>query len=65
MMRFAREGSRVVATSDEGVIELPVAEWPCQWFALCENTAEDTEPHPVLGDVPVCPRCKAKVAALA
>lgn len=32
----------------------------CRWFALCENEATGTLPHPVLGDVPVCDRCRAK-----
>lgn len=30
----------------------------CQWFALCDHPATDTEPHPVLGDVPICDRCR-------
>lgn len=36
----------------------------CEWFALCDNPATGTEPHPILGDVPICDRCAAKVAAL-
>jgi len=30
----------------------------CRWFALCENLATTTQAHPVLGDVPICQRCK-------
>ena len=26
----------------------------CQWFAACETHAATTEPHPILGDVPIC-----------
>lgn len=33
----------------------------CQWFALCENEATTTEPHPVLGNVPICQRCADKL----
>ena len=32
----------------------------CEWFALCTNAATGTTAHPVLGDVPICDRCKAK-----
>lgn len=32
----------------------------CEWFALCTNPATDVEPHPILGSVPVCERCKAR-----
>jgi hypothetical protein len=31
----------------------------CRWFAMCENAATGTMPHPVLGDVPICDRCRA------
>lgn len=33
----------------------------CQWWALCENPATGTMAHPVLGQVPICDRCRAKV----
>lgn len=29
----------------------------CAWFALCDNAATGTTSHPILGDVPTCPRC--------
>lgn len=33
----------------------------CTWFAACDNLAEQTMPHPVLGEVPICDRCRAIV----
>lgn len=36
----------------------------CEWFALCENVATATEPHPILGSIPICERCKAKLEAM-
>lgn len=36
----------------------------CQWFALCDHPATGTISHPILGDVPICDRCSAKVEAL-
>jgi len=36
---------------------------PCEWFALCDRPAEGTMPHPTLGLVPICERCRAKVEA--
>lgn len=36
----------------------------CEWFALCTNDATSTMPHPVLGDVPICQRCRDKVDRL-
>lgn len=37
----------------------------CQWWALCGREAEFRMPHPVLGEVPICGSCKAKVERLA
>lgn len=37
---------------------------PCQWFALCDNAATTTRPNPILGEVPICDRCNAKIEAL-
>jgi hypothetical protein len=34
---------------------------PCMWFALCDNDAATTRPHPILGDVPICTRCATKI----
>ena len=36
----------------------------CRWFLLCDNPAVTTEPHPVLGDVPICQRCADKLKRL-
>lgn len=36
----------------------------CQWYAMCANDATTTERHPILGDVPICQRCKDKNARL-
>jgi hypothetical protein len=36
----------------------------CEWYALCENPATGTRSHTILGDVPICERCDAKVEAL-
>jgi hypothetical protein len=33
----------------------------CQWFALCTNLTDQCVSHPVLGDVPTCERCAAKL----
>jgi hypothetical protein len=31
----------------------------CGWFAGCGRTATGSTPHPVLGSVPTCDRCRA------
>lgn len=36
----------------------------CQWFLNCKNNATTTMSHPILGDVPICKRCKDKVKRL-
>lgn len=37
----------------------------CQWFALCDHAATSARSHPILGHVPICDRCSAKMDALA
>jgi hypothetical protein len=37
------------------------AEPICAWWAMCTNAATTTLPHPIIGEVPICDRCKAKV----
>ena len=37
---------------------------PCKWFALCDNPATTTKPHPILGSVPICQRCADKMARI-
>jgi len=32
----------------------------CEWFLLCTNQATGTAPHPVLGPVPTCDRCRER-----
>jgi hypothetical protein len=36
----------------------------CEWFALCDHAATGTMTHPILGEVPICDRCRAKVESL-
>ena len=53
--------------SDEHVADLTIVDDEptiCEWFALCDHVATQTRPHPVLGDVPICDRCAARVDAL-
>ena len=33
----------------------------CEWFALCENTADGIRRHPILGAVLICDRCADRV----
>lgn len=34
--------------------------WTCSWFALCDREATGFMPHPILGDVAICDRCRAR-----
>lgn len=43
----------------------PTADDTCGWFALCNNEATTSREHPVIGSVPICEQCNAKVEALA
>jgi hypothetical protein len=36
----------------------------CSWFLRCDNPATATEPHSVLGAVPICQRCADKLAVI-
>ena len=36
---------------------------PCAWFAGCGRRATGMMPHPVLGEVPICDRCRKIVEA--
>ena len=36
----------------------------CQWFIMCLNPATGVEPHPILGEVPICTRCKKKIDSI-
>lgn len=33
----------------------------CQWFAWCDRIAVTLVSHPILEDVPACPRCADRV----
>lgn len=54
-----RAGER---TADTQGRKIDVAPAPlCEWFALCTNVATGYEPHPILGEVPICDRCREKI----
>jgi hypothetical protein len=36
----------------------------CRWFVMCNEPATTFEPHPILGDVPICQGCKDTLANL-
>lgn len=35
----------------------------CAWFAMCDHPATSFMPHPGLGAVPICDRCRDRVTA--
>jgi hypothetical protein len=37
----------------------------CAWWALCSTKAASLRPHPLLGEVPICPDCDEKANRLA
>ena len=64
------DGSWVELTQHDGYLTYPVGggkqdRTPCMSFALCSRDAVTTQPHPIMGNVPMCARCDAKMAALA
>jgi len=36
----------------------------CQAFLMCKNKATSMQKHPILGEYPICKRCKDKFAKL-
>lgn len=30
----------------------------CAWFAKCDNISTGAMPHPIIGNVPICDRCR-------
>jgi hypothetical protein len=36
----------------------------CAWWLNCTNEAVTVEPHPILGKVPICARCRDKLRAI-
>lgn len=36
----------------------------CEYFALCDNPADGTVDHPILGTVPTCNRCATMMGGM-
>lgn len=65
-LTFQLRGGTVYLTQEKGRVMYPVEDGtlrpaPCMWFALCDKMAVTTEPHPILGNVPICERCAARI----
>jgi hypothetical protein len=50
-----------VESNDSGTVRRFAVLPRCEWFALCDHPATGTMPHPILGDVPICDRCRTRV----
>lgn len=53
-LTYADDGRLIVEATGETVA--------CHWFSRCVNPATALEPHPVLGPLPICQRCKDVIA---
>jgi hypothetical protein len=52
-------GSRSASYTEAGNCGARVTR-KCEWYALCDQSAAGTTPHPILGAVPICESCAAK-----
>ena len=43
------------------ITETTYKDGKCKWFMHCDNPAIARRSHPILGAVPICKRCKARI----